>query len=414
MNAPVPKADARRAYPAPARPREPAHVIRSGAEAIAAAQALAPCLAEEAGERDRDRRLPAGELDLFSQSGLWGISVPQAYGGAGVSQGVIAKVFQTIAAADASIAQIPQNHFEILDVIRATGSEAQKRELFGLVLAGLRLGNAFSEFKGKNVEDFQTRLVRRGKGFVINGEKFYSTGALFAHLVPVVAIDEDGKVQVAIVDRETPGLEVIDDWSGFGQRTTASGTVRLHEVAVPPERVLPAHLVYDVPSPAGPQSQLVHASIDAGIAQSAIETTIRLVREHARPWIDSGKERAGDDPYTIAQIGDLEIRLHAAEALLERAAGFVDEAIADPTPEPVARAKIAVAEAKVLTTEIALLGANKLFELAGTRSTLAAHQLDRLWRDARTHTLHDPVRWKFHAIGRYYLDHVHPPIHSWI
>jgi alkylation response protein AidB-like acyl-CoA dehydrogenase len=110
----------------------------------------------------------------------------------------------------------------------------------------------------------------------------------------------------------------------------------------------------------------------------------------------------------------LEIKLHAAEAILERAARFTDVAIANPTADTVAEAAIAVAESKVLTTEVAILAANKLFELGGTRSTLAAHGLDRHWRNARTHTLHDPVRWKLFHVGNYYLNGVKPARHLWL
>ncbi|QRM53241.1 SfnB family sulfur acquisition oxidoreductase [Sinorhizobium sp. BG8] len=398
----------------PSAPSAPAHVIAGEAEALAVAERLQPLFAAEAKERDRERRLPFAEVNLFSQSGLWGITIPKAYGGAEVSQVTLAKVFATLAAGDPSLTQIAQNSFEIIDVIRQTGSEAQKRELFGAVLSGKRLGNAFSEFGGKNVEAFETKLVRNGENFTVTGRKFYSTGALFAHLVPIVALDEEGHVVVAVADRDASGLEVVNDWSAFGQRTTASGTVILDAVPIPQSRVLPAHIVYENQSAVGPQSQLIHAAIDAGIARGAIEETIDLVRNHARPWIDSGADRAGDDPYTIAAIGDLKIRLHAAEALLERAGRQLDETIAEVNDETIAKAKIAVAEAKVLTTEVALAAANKLFELAGTRSTLGMHNLDRFWRDARTHTLHDPVRWKFHAIGQYYLNGVQPPLHSWI
>lgn len=398
----------------PARPAAAAHVIRDDAEAIAVAERLKPLFSAEAKERDRDRRLPFSEVDLFSQSGLWGITIPKAYGGAGVSQVTLAQVFAILAAGDPSLTQIAQNSFEIIDVIRQTGSEAQKRELFAAVLSGKRLGNAFSEFGGKNVEAFETRLVRKDDHFVVSGRKFYSTGALFAHLVPIVALDEEGHVVVAVADRDAEGLTVVDDWSAFGQRTTASGTVILDAVAIPAERVLPAHIVYENRSAVGPQSQLIHAAIDAGIARGAIEATIDFVRNNARPWIDSGSDRAADDPYTIAAIGDLAIRLHAAEAMLERAGRQLDETIANVGDETIAKAKIAVAEAKVLTTEVALAAANRLFELAGTRSTLGTHNLDRFWRDARTHTLHDPVRWKFHAVGQYYLNGVQPPLHSWI
>lgn len=402
--------------PAPAAPRPvtPAHIISTDQEAVEIAQNLAVKFAEEAAERDRERRLPIEELDVLSQSGLWGITIPKAYGGAQVSQATVAKVFSTLASADSSIAQIPQNHFEIVDVIRVTGSEAQKRDLFAAILSGLRLGNAFSEFHGKNVETFETRIVKRGDDYVVNGRKFYSTGALFAHLVPIVALDEENHVVVAIADREAKGLTVINDWSAFGQRTTASGTVLLDDVAIAGLRLLPAHIVYEHQSAVGPQSQLIHAAIDAGIARGAIDATIGFVRHQARPWIDSGQDHAHQDPYTIAEIGDLKIRLHAAEALLERAGHQLDATLQDTNEETIALAKIAVAEAKVLSTDIAILAANKLFELAGTRSTLNRHNLDRIWRDARTHTLHDPVRWKYHAIGQYYLNGIRPPVHSWI
>lgn len=344
-----------------------------------------------------------------------GITIPKAYGGAEVSQVTLAKVFALLAAGDASVAQIAQNSFEILEVIRQTGSEQQKRELFSAVLEGHRLGNAFSEANGKDVEAYETRIVDQGNGeHVVNGRKFYSTGALFAHIVPIVALDETGKVTVALADRHAAGLTVVDDWSAFGQRTTASGTVLIDQVRVPASRVLPAHRVYEQPSAIGPQSQLIHAAIDAGIARGILQATVDFVRQQARPWIDSHTPKASEDVFTIAAVGDLFIRLHAAEALLERGARQLDATLAHTDLDSIALAKIAVAEAKVLTTEIALAAANKLFELGGTRSTLQKHNLDRLWRDARTHTLHDPVRWKPFAVGQYYLNAIHPPLHSWI
>ena len=117
--------------------------------------------------------------------------------------------------------------------------------------------------------------------------------------------------------------------------------------------------------------------------------------------------------FTIAQIGDLEIKLHAAEALLEKAGLAIDGIIDAPTEQNVAEASVAVSEAKVLTTEIAILATNKLHELAGARSTLAEFNLDRHWRNARTHTLHDPVRWKYFHIGNWALNGVSPPRHAW-
>jgi SfnB family sulfur acquisition oxidoreductase len=390
-----------------------AHLIRSDEEAIAVARRLAAAFADEAAARDRERRLPTQELDQFSGSGLWGITVPKAYGGADVSFVTVAEVIKTISAADPSIGQIPQNHLGVLDILRLAGSEDQKRLWFGRVLEGYRFGNAFSEAKSKHAGVFDTKIVPDGSAFRVDGEKFYSTGALFAHYVPIAATDPDGKAHLAIVPRDTPGLTIIDNWSSFGQRTTASGTVLIENVQVGPESVIPAHAAYDAPTSNGPVAQIIQAAVDAGIASGAIDDTIAFVRNYTRPWIDSGQDHGYEDDFTIAQIGDLKIRLHAAEALLNRAGRAVDLAIADPNEESVAKASVAVAEAKVLTTEIAILATNKLHELGGTRSTLAQYNLDRHWRNARTHTLHDPVRWKYFHVGNYALNDVKPPRHAW-
>lgn len=153
---------------------------------------------------------------------------------------------------------------------------------------------------------------------------------------------------------------------------------------------------------------------DSGTVAGGELLKLDFIRNQARPWIDSGKDSAPEDSYTIGAIGDLAIRLNAAEALLDRAGALLDATIADTTLETIALAKVATAEAKVLTPDAALLATSKLFELGGSRSTLGRHGLDRRWRDARTHTLHDPVRWKYHAVGQFYLTRVHPPLHSWI
>ncbi|ASL42204.1 Dibenzothiophene desulfurization enzyme C [Burkholderia sp. AD24] len=395
--------------------RQAVRIVVDDAQAIAVAHELAARLAQGAATRDRERRLPYEEIDWFSQSGLWAITVPKAYGGAGVSFVTLTEVVKIVAAADPSLGQLPQNHFGLVDVIALTGSDAQKQFFFAQVLNGKRFGNGFSEKGTKNVLDLKTSVTRVGDDYVVQGTKFYSTGALFADFVPVLGLDAERKGWLAYIPKGTPGLTVIDDWSGFGQRTTASGTVVLDNVHVPASHVLPAHRVSDFPTLNGPVSQIIQAAIDAGIAKAAIDDTLGFVRSRSRPWLDSGVERASDDPLTVREIGHLHIQLHAAEALLERAARVIDAiaAQAETSEDDVARASVAVGEAKVLTTEIALLAGEKLFELAGTQSTLAEHNLDRHWRNARVHTLHDPVRWKYHLVGNYYLNGVKPARHPW-
>ncbi|MBY4837063.1 SfnB family sulfur acquisition oxidoreductase [Pantoea sp. DY-5] len=394
-------------------PAEPAHIIRDDAEAIEIAQRLATEFARDAALRDREGILPLNELDAFSQSGLWAMAIPKIYGGAGVSWVTVAKVIAIISAADSALGQLPQNHLAGVAHLVADGSEAQKQELLGEVLAGLRWGNAFSEKNSRTVADFQTRFQREGDDVVINGEKFYATGALLAHRIHAVALDDQDRAHLIVLDRNTPGVTIINNWSSFGQRTTASGTVLLENVRAPLSRVIPAYQAFERPTAAGPISQIIQAAVDVGIARGTIEDTLHFVRERSRPWIDSGQERASDDHFTLAAVGDLKIRLHAAEALLWRAGEAIDLALQQPDESTVAAATVATAEAKVLTTEIAILAGNKLFELAGTRSTLQEFNLDRHWRNARTHTLHDPVRWKYYHVGNYYLNGTLPPRHAW-
>jgi SfnB family sulfur acquisition oxidoreductase len=393
----------------------PAQVLRTDAEAINAAHELAQVARQQAARRDQQRKLPWSEIEQFTRSGLGSIAVPREYGGPQVSSVTIAEVFAIISAADPALGQIPQNQFGVLQLILATGTERQKKILLQSVLEGWRIGNAGPERGTRNTLDLKARITADGHGFVINGQKFYSTGALFAHWVAVKALNDEGRQVLAFVRRGTPGLRIVDDWSGFGQRTTASGTVLLNNVRVDAELVLDNWRINETPNVQGAFSQLIQAAIDLGIARGAIDDAIAFVRERARPWIDAKVERASDDPYVIADVGKLKIELHAAEALLRKAGQVLDQVNAAPiTAQSAARASIAVAEAKVLTTEIALQASEKLFELAGSRATLAEFNLDRHWRNARVHTLHDPVRWKYHAVGDYHLNGTLPARHSWI
>lgn len=388
--------------------------IKTDEQALQAARLFAKQIRGESTARDRERRLPVDEIESFSQTGLWGITVPKEYGGPGVSTTTFTEVVAIVSEADASIGQIPQNHYANVEEIRLLGTEAQKKFFFDRILKGERLGNAAVERSGKNVIANQTRLEPDGDGYRLSGEKFYCTGALFAHWVPVRVTNADGKRVLAIVNRHSEGLTVIDDWSSFGQRTTASGTVVLKDVRVSPDQILPSYEAYQRPTTRGPFSQIIHVAIDVGIARAAIADTIEFVKNRSRPWIDANVERASDDPLTIQELGKLQYQLHAAEALMERSALKVDRAAAGLDEETVTAAALAVAEAKIAATEISIQATNKLFELAGTQSTLDKHGLDRHWRNARVHTLHDPVRWKYYALGNYYLNGVPPPRHAWI
>lgn len=383
-------------------------VIQNDAEALDIAQQLAEQFKTQSIERDAQRILPFAEIEAFSQSGLWAITVPKRYGGAEVSSLTVAKIIALLSGVDGSIGQIPQNHFYALEVLRNTGTEAQKQRLYQEVLDGARFGNALAEFKPKNASLKQTALIPVKEGYLINGEKFYCTGSLFAHRIPTLVVDAEGREYLAFVQRQSEGLSLIDNWTGFGQRVTGSGSVKFHQVFVAAEDVIPFDTAFQQPTLVGPFAQIMHAAIEVGIARAAFEETLKRVHL-ARPWIDSNVESAAEDPLTIYEIGRVATDIRASEALLKQAAHSIDAAKLQTNAETIAKASIDVAKVRAHNSETALKASSKLIELAGSRGSQAEDGLDRFWRNARVHTLHDAARWKYYFIGNYILNGILPP-----
>lgn len=385
--------------------------------AVSAASELAAYLAVESADRDAQRELPAEALGRLAASGLQGITIPVEHGGPGLGATSVAEVFRLLGTGDPNVAQIPHSHFVYVNALHHAASEAQRAFFFDEVLAGRRFGNAQSEIGTQHVRDFRTTLLPTDEPGVwrLSGDKGYATGALFADWIPVLAhLDSDGPLHVAWVERHAEGVEVIDDWDGVGQRTTASGAVKLSDVRVADDRVTPWHLTFSGPQVYGAYAQLLHAAIDAGIARAAITDAAAFVRTKSRPYPDAGVERAADDPLVVQAFGEIELAVRSAEALVREAAQAVDLATADLNAETVATASLAVAAARASTTAASLEAASRLFEVAGTRSALGKLNLDRHWRNARVHTLHDPAAWKIQHLGRFAVDGTVPPNHGQI
>ena len=394
--------------PSKDQPLAQAHIIQSDAEALDIAHALAEQFKSNAVQRDAQRILPFQEIEAYSQSGLWAITVPKQYGGAEVSSLTVAKIIALMSGVDGSIGQIPQNHFYALEVLRNTGTEQQKQKLYTEVLKGARFGNALAEFKTKNATQKQTAITPTEHGFVVNGEKFYCTGSLFAHRIPTLVKDHENREFLAFIARESEGLELIDDWSGFGQRTTGSGTVKFNNVQVAAEDIIPFDTAFSQATLVGPFAQIMHAAIETGIARAAFEETLHRVRQ-ARPWIDSGVDQATADPLILFELGRIVADVRASEVLLKQAARSIDAAKPQPTAANIAKASLDVAKVRAHSTETALKASSKLIELAGSRGSQREDGLDRFWRNARVHTLHDASRWKYYFIANHLLNGVLPP-----
>lgn len=394
---------------------EKVHIIENDLDAINAAYQVADFALEGRNQRDQQRLLPFAEIDLFSQKGLGGMRIPKQYGGAFVANKTLAHVFRIINKADSSVGQIPQNQIALLNMIEIMGTEKQKQFIYNEILKGKRLANGGPERNTKDTKTLATTLTFENGRYFVDGEKFYSTGSSFAHWLAIKAIHPEGHVVLTIVDRNAEGVEVIDNWNGFGQRTTSSGTVKLQHVEVDPLLIFDERLLGNQPSYRGAYSQLMQVAIDVGIAEAAFADTLTAVQK-ARPIVDAQVEKASLEHYTLQEVGKSSVLLDAAILLLDEAAEYLDELdqLESVTDEQAAKASILVAEAKVYANDAALHISEKLLELGGSRSSLSQHNLDQHWRNARVHTLHDPIRWKLHALGDYYLNHKLPARHAWI
>jgi alkylation response protein AidB-like acyl-CoA dehydrogenase len=326
----------------------PVQLILNDQQAINAAYQVADFALEERNKRDQNRILPTEQINQFSQKGLGGIRIPKQYGGAFVSNKTLAHVFRILSKADANVGQIPQNQFGLLNFINITGSDAQKQFIYTEILAGKRIANGGPEKNSKDTKSIQTTLTLENGQYFLNGEKFYSTGTSFADWIAIRALHPDGYTVLAIVDRHAVGVEVINDWNGFGQRTTASGTVKLRNVVVDPALFFNERIISDTPNVRGAYSQLLQVAIDVGIAEAAFDDTLSSIRK-ARPIIDAGVEKASEEHYTLQEVGKLNILLDAAILLLDEAAEYLDELdqLTQISSEQAARASILVAEAKI-------------------------------------------------------------------
>ncbi|MGS0707814.1 SfnB family sulfur acquisition oxidoreductase [Acinetobacter sp. ANC 3781] len=391
------------------------HVIENDLEAIHAAYHVADFALEGRNDRDQQRFLPFAEIDLFSQKGLGGIRIPKQFGGAFVSNKTLAHVFRILNKADSSVGQIPQNQIALLNMIQIMGTEQQKQFIYQEILQGKRLANGGPERHTKDSKTLNTLLTLEDGHYFVDGEKFYSTGSSFAHWLAIKAIHPEGHVVLTIVNRDAAGVEVVDNWNGFGQRTTSSGTVKLDHVEVDPLLIFDERKLSAQPSYRSAYSQLMQVAIDVGIAEAAFSDTVTAVQK-ARPIVDARVEKASFEHYTLQEVGKSNVLLDAAILLLDEAAEYLDELdqLDSVTDEQAAKASILVAEAKIYANDAALHISEKLLELGGSRSSLSQHNLDQHWRNARVHTLHDPVRWKLHALGDYYLNHKLPARHAWI
>lgn len=372
---------------------------------LAQAEALADALAKTAVVRDAAGGHSAEARQLIRNSGLLTLTIAPALGGQGANWPVFYRVLRRLAEADSALAHVFGFHHLQLASISLFGAAEQEAAFHRqTVTEGWFWGNAL------NPLDRRTRAEPLpGGGFRLHGTKSYCSGSVGSDQLLASGWHSASETPVyVVVPTRSPGVTVEGDWDAFGQRQTDSGSVHFAHVDVPPESVIQAPGV--VPRPSATLrtllSQLILTNLYLGIARGAFAEAQRHVRT-GKAWLLSGVPSAADDPYIQHRLAQLWLFIRPAESVANEVAAQLQAALdrgEAVTPAERGQAAVGVTEAKALAHRAAVEVSSQFFELTGARTTSQKLGLDRFWRNARVHTLHDPLDHKLRDLGRHLID----------
>lgn len=360
-------------------------------------------------DRDLNDENPFDQVNALKRAGFGTLRLPAELGGANFSVRQLFSTIIDVAAADPIVAHIFRTHFWFVEERLRTISDPRSRDWLTTVAEGKIVGNAFSE-KGSNAVGslvFNTRLLPVPGGYRLTGEKFYSTGTLFSDYLTVTATTDHDSVVTVVIPADRAGVRVIDDWDGFGQRRTGTGTTVFTSVDVSPDEILT-----DTPYDAEPEPTVQYAALQlyihavvAGVLQTVVDDGVELLRSRTRNFSHAVAEAPVDDPLYQRQLGELASVAYVARAAVLDAASAIEAAtdsVRDGVPdaELAAEAQLKVAKVKVHLDDVAPEAATRLLELGGASAASRQRNLDRHWRNVRTITLHNPVGHKARVIGQ--------------
>ena len=356
-------------------------------------------------EREKNRILPHEQIQWLKEAGFGAVRVPKAFGGGGVSQKQLFQLLIELAKADSNVVQALRGHFAFVeDRLNAHKTEDQT-VWFQHFVKGDLVGNAWTEIGKVEIGDVGTRVTENKQGqLVVNGQKYYSTGTIFADWIDLFALDETTNQHViAAVSTQANGIQILDDWDGFGQRTTGSGTLIIQNVAINRDHILPFENRFKYQTAF---YQVVHLATLAGIALSAVDIFTQEVRKRSRIYSHGNAQLVREDAQILQVIGKASAQAYAAETIVLRTAEALDAAYfnhfeGDENADLRAndRAELESSQGQVVISELVLKLTTELFNALGASASTTEKQLDRFWRNARVVSSHNPLIYKEKVIG---------------
>ena len=376
-------------------------------------------IAEGAVRRERERELPHAEVRALADAGFGRVRLPESEGGFGASLQDLADLVVALGEADSNVAHLWRGHFGFTELVLLWPDSARRRSWLDRIRRGEIVGNATSETTGNTLADISSTLRQVDGRWLLNGTKFYSTGTLYSDWIYGAAGREDGGEVVRAtfaVRRDAEGVTCVDDWDGFGQGHTASGTTHFVDVEVDPEEI---GSYREAPlSHIQAFFQLYLVAVIAGVAQAVERDAVAFVKPRKRTYIHANAAVPGEDPQVLHVLGELSAHAYAARTLVASAAAGLDAVAASNVPgqgvsrEALDEGENRVYQAQVLVIDLTLTAATRLFEVGGASASYRSLALDRHWRNARVVASHNPAIYKYRMIGERAL-HGRGPVDSW-
>ncbi|WP_336879631.1 acyl-CoA dehydrogenase family protein [Rhodococcus globerulus] len=369
-----------------------------------------------ASDRDRDHDIPYGLVDELKQAGIGALRLPVEAGGHGISLVELFDVVADLASADPSIAHALRNHFGFVEnalslpVVGIRGRLLEETARGKLVFGSY--GERTTPTSGDAQADFTTTVRKRDGQLLLRGEKFYSTGNLYADYLVVKGNWETGKPVTVAIPATRVGIDRTDDWDGIGQRLTGSGSTRYFDVIVRDDEVLPE----DGPSVDRYEAsfaQLYLTTVIAGIVRSIVADSVEAVNARSRNYFHGQADHPSGEAVVHHTIGQISAYSFAVTSAVRAAAQVLDAAVRATDPDERAELRLAaaldVSKAKVIADELAGKAGWLLFETGGASTTSQSKNLDRHWRNARTLSSHNPGSYKLRYLGAYEVNGDLPP-----
>jgi alkylation response protein AidB-like acyl-CoA dehydrogenase len=362
--------------------------------------------------REAERILPHEPIAWLKEAGFGTVRIPVAEGGLGATLPELFGLLIELSVADSNVTQALRAHFGAVEDIIAAATPERRARWIARFIKGELVGSALSEASGNTLGSFATTLRDEGDILRLSGTKFYSTGTLYADWINFAA-EKDGEVLSGLVSATAEGVTRHDDWSGFGQTLTGSGTTVFENAPVHPGDVFP----FDARSKYRTAFyQLVHLATLSGIGRAAARDVTEEVAKRRRAYSHGAAANVQTDPQVLQIVGHVRSLAFAAGATTLQAAQATQTvyelSIAGRLEEADRAAvisEISVDQAQPIVAKLVLEATETLFDALGASATVRATALDRHWRNARTLSSHNPLIYKQRMVGDYAVNGTVPP-----